>query len=1590
MNNSHQPRVSPLRKTVAAALAGIAFALSLGTPFALAYQGSSPSVRLNPDALRLPSTANTFVETQATMELGGIQATEDLPATIVWTITPLKGQTSGSPVTIQCGASGAYFAISDTHIDPATTPCSTTFTTTVNTTGPQSVFIGANMEASIQLSAAFTTKDAGYTFTSADSHFTVSSTDGPTLPSIEGMAPDPLVTTVGHLTIRARDLLGYALRMKQELASSDTSNPIYTMYSKSRQVANVLFIIALVIIAFLYNFAILISRDRLRRLLILFVIAIIGVNFSYTISTIAVQGSDKLFNILLVRDDSGNAIDADIGGTQRVAVRGAQVTEEDLLTTKNFSYSGFLGAAKTEPVDATRTGDNLRDSSNNRFRENIYFNLALMVAGAVAQFLIVLILLARIVILWALIIVAPFFFLLAIFKFSQEIFKYWGWFFTRWLLIGPLLALFLSVCVRIWSSPSGVPISSSYEFANRYLFIPNIINIWVGAPGVRDVQGINLETPDQVMKYMMGLMMLYLAVLLPFYLTRRLSIHGGEGESLISKLLGGSKGKVKTDIRNELTPTEPKTPTLKKGFTFQDAVSASASARATTSASTGATTTASAASSARSAVGAHAAAAQAESVARTTTVAGAIGAPRLASLTASSASATSVAAEGIMRGVTRRLQEANVNVASLAAQAKPKAVARSMDEKVQAVARIAGKADVKAAELHALTQTELTELHDHLASLTSGRALGKDSALTRNLRAVEKESKERTQTAAEQREIRVKVQALAGRAEHTALGASDLSVLRSMELQALRSEIEARVAANPALKQNEALRVTYEALSAQIQTQSVNSIASIASAITAQTRAIVESLSSGREIPKGALSTLSVPELKEVSLSVHRLGRAVRGSVDSSTITSNLAVVQAALSSAASGGVDTAKVEALTNAARAQHLATDALASCTREELQKIASLLETAKDAEGSTGTTAAASQLVSTNLTAIATALGAMGADGRADGPLDSAKVDAALSRASEQALSLQDLKDLSRADLRALSDELQSTSALAGLLTAKAGVDPNRPEYKESMVIIRAEIQAREKQKEQGGDGTISGGRDNPSHLQALLSKITQNQVVRPEDLAVLSLSDLKSLHREASALADDRDGPTPPLDGDMLTQTLANITHEKDQRAKLKTSIQDGPPALLATALKKVRTNVVVAPSDLAVLGDRDLDWLRQKVEELLASVHAGTVLDGAVDTIQKELRARRLKELQMRAEQESPKVAELLTALISGAKIRRAVLTGLGLDALRLLADLAERAATLVGAERSQTTDFQSSLRTIETAFQRMSLDTIVRQVIDTSMAAQAVLGKVKAAEAVSAGELERLTLPEIEAVQAETFRLNLLAPPTVKTAPSYRDNLSLVSEVYEARVVEGKETASGGDGSARFVAVLREAVSTTLGQKIAELKAANKDDLATDLSAQQDDLGALLDRTSELASQRAEWIEYFRATPVPKVEGIANRRQWAEAEAKLAHAIYEEIASQDWVMQAKGIADAAGNLLMEDTTHMSPVQILTALAVKESAAAEALKLLPADDTAELVFVPVAEATAAAAATLRTFNDDDNEETRAKKVRDAVEGSTSSH
>lgn len=361
------------------------------------------------------------------------------------------------------------------------------------------------------------------------------------------------VTMVGQFMIRSTRLLDWALQINDHGFHNAKVESIFQIFVN---VANSFFVISLLVIAFLWNFSTLLPKEKLKRMMVLFAISAVFVNLALPFTRLVIDGTTLIERSFLQKPSDEalqiqrmveNGEDVNLTEEQYAALDTKRPIEAtDILGVQDMSYGGFIGLQKTAyteksypqelgtPVDAKRFTSK-EDLYIDRFQEATMFNLILIFLMSLGQLLIALILLFRNVILWFLLIFSPFLFVLVIFGATRFVFRYWSYLYFRWIFIGPLLAMCLYITVNIWST-AGVPIESSYE-APSSLYFQNTLNLNVAAPGIT---GSSLNTPREVMKYIAALMMLYMVIILPFWLTRILpGMSGGDGGFFFNKKKGG-------------------------------------------------------------------------------------------------------------------------------------------------------------------------------------------------------------------------------------------------------------------------------------------------------------------------------------------------------------------------------------------------------------------------------------------------------------------------------------------------------------------------------------------------------------------------------------------------------------------------------------------------------------------------------------------------------------------------------------------------------------------------------------------------------------------------------------------------------------------------------------------------------------------------------------------------------------------------------------------------------------------------------------------------------------------------------------------
>ena len=330
--------------------------------------------------------------------------------------------------------------------------------------------------------------------------------------------------------IRGKEALTWTLNIED----GGFHNPaIEKSYAKVLTIVNSLFILGLLAIAIMWMFSIVIPRKYLKKVILIYSLAVIFVNFALPFNQLLIDGTNLLQKTLLVGEEGRIEI-TDIVQTPAYseALTYRNETAESLISGKEKIIIDLEGEGISTPIGTITSPVNgvetvgftsnpvtiTRNTEFSIFQEQTVFRFLMMLATALAYFAIALIFILRIVILWALLILSPVLLLLGIFRTTRGWFINWLNLYGRWLLIGPITALGIAVVVNIWQL-SGLPIGVSESYSPEIFTTVKDSNVLFYLPG-KDTAN-TLGNTQEMMEYMIFLIMLYLPIFMAFALTRR-------------------------------------------------------------------------------------------------------------------------------------------------------------------------------------------------------------------------------------------------------------------------------------------------------------------------------------------------------------------------------------------------------------------------------------------------------------------------------------------------------------------------------------------------------------------------------------------------------------------------------------------------------------------------------------------------------------------------------------------------------------------------------------------------------------------------------------------------------------------------------------------------------------------------------------------------------------------------------------------------------------------------------------------------------------------------------------------------------------
>lgn len=207
---------------------------------------------------------------------------------------------------------------------------------------------------------------------------------------------------------------------------------------------------------------------------------------------------------------------------------------------------------------------------NYQVQEAVDTEIFLLKATNVTYYVMGIMLILRKIILWSMIFVSPFLAILFPFTFIRNIGWIWIGVFFQWLFYGPLFSLFLGATARIWQS--GIPFIFNFSRTNSssgYIY-PSGINIIYGGPAQTLAMLNNGSYIDTFVEYIISLLMLWVAVLFPWWLLRIFRDYCCDGINTSKNILMS----IYDNLRGGSSPTPGAAPALTLGKNF-DALKAS-------------------------------------------------------------------------------------------------------------------------------------------------------------------------------------------------------------------------------------------------------------------------------------------------------------------------------------------------------------------------------------------------------------------------------------------------------------------------------------------------------------------------------------------------------------------------------------------------------------------------------------------------------------------------------------------------------------------------------------------------------------------------------------------------------------------------------------------------------------------------------------------------------------------------------------------------------------------------------------------------------------------------------------------------------
>lgn len=319
---------------------------------------------------------------------------------------------------------------------------------------------------------------------------------------------DPKITDQGKADERARQFIYWTLSTR----SLDDSPVLKNVW---RLTSNITYFLVLFVAAMLGVGLIVGQRLRFETKVKIWptvmkiVMILIYIAFSASVIILLIQLSEILMKFFL---DT-------LGGKDFFNIY-FSTDQQDQINQQGNTGAGGNGAAATGSSESNYIGFVGCRDLNIRVQESVQAEIFLFKATNITYYVMGIMILLRKILLWFMLFISPFAAILIPFVFVRNVAWIWLGVFFQWLFYGPLFALFLGSISTLWKQ--GIPFLFDFSRVDKlvgYVY-PTAINITYGGPAQKLSALNNGNYVDTFAEYVITLIMLWAAIVFPWWLLR--------------------------------------------------------------------------------------------------------------------------------------------------------------------------------------------------------------------------------------------------------------------------------------------------------------------------------------------------------------------------------------------------------------------------------------------------------------------------------------------------------------------------------------------------------------------------------------------------------------------------------------------------------------------------------------------------------------------------------------------------------------------------------------------------------------------------------------------------------------------------------------------------------------------------------------------------------------------------------------------------------------------------------------------------------------------------------------------------------------